>query len=204
MSAGLKVIYHAIYQDADPSAQTITLLSDGGNKFRVTFAPPGYADFLVSDGVREVDSIQGELEYATSPKDTFIVGTRGLTKACPGAKRTGPAQVAGRTGVRYVCKPGSVDEFSEMTIDSGTGILLAAKAETSTIAATSIDVNATIPAGSFDLPKVTSPAAPAEGMLNSQSPGVPDAQAAAAAIERCRADSRGALPPAIGATRDRT
>jgi len=70
-----------------------------------------------------------------------------------------------------------------------------------TIAATSIDVNVTIPAGSFDVPIVTASPAPTEGLLASKSPGVPDAQSAAIAIEKCRADTHGALPPPIRATK---
>ena len=58
-------------------------------------------------------------------------------------------------------------------------------------------MNATIPAGSFDLPIVTTPPAPTEGLLNSKSPGVPDAQNAATAIEKCRVDAHGTLPPPI-------
>jgi len=198
-SAGLKVTYHATYEDADPSAQTITLLSDGGRKFRVTFDPPGYEDYVVSDGVKEVDSIQGQLEYAPTIQPAFRVGTEDLAKVCPEAKRVGRTTVLGRAADRYTCKPASPDESSEITIDSGSGILLAERAETSTIAATSIDVNATIPAGSFVLPNV--PVAPEPGLLDSKSPGVPDAQAAATAVEKCRADARGALPPPIPATK---
>jgi hypothetical protein len=193
---GLRVIYHATFKNADPSAQTITFLSDGG-KFRVTYDPPGYQDFAVSDGVKEVDSIQGELEYAPTIHPSFHVGTEGLPQVCAEPNRAGRVTVLGRTADRYTCKPPSPDELSEVTIDSDSGTLLAAKSETSTIAATSIDVNATIPAGSFDLPRVTTPPAPTEGLLNSKSPGVPDAQNAATAIEKCRADSHGALPPPI-------
>ena len=135
-STGWRVSYHATFTDSDPSAQTITLLSDGSRKFRVTFDPPGNEDFAVSDGVKEVDSIQGQLEYAPTIQLTFRVGTEDLVKVCPEAKRVGRATVLGRAADRYTCKPASPDESSEITIDSGSGILLAEKAETSTIAAT--------------------------------------------------------------------
>jgi hypothetical protein len=200
-STGIRVIYHATFTDSDPSVQTITLLSDGGRKFRVTFDPPGYQDFAVSDGVKEVDSIDGRLEYAPTIIPAFRVSTEDLPKVCPEAQRIGRTTVLGRAADRYTCKPASPDEYSEITIDNDTGIALAAKSETSTIAATSIDVNATIPTGSFDLPKVPAPANPTQGMLDSKSPGVPDAQAAATAIEKCRADARGTLPPPIRATK---
>src|SRR6266542_561371 len=202
-SRALRVVYHETFADSDPSSQTITLLSDGGSKFRVTFSPPGYEDFIVSDGVKEVDSIQGELEYA--PMDQvhvfFRVRTVDLPKLCPAAKRAGRTAVLGRAADRYTCTPASSDDASELTIDSGSGLLLATKTATSTLAVTSFETNATIPAGSFDLPTVPGAVAPTEGLLNSKSPGVPDAQAAATAIEKCRADTNGTLPRAIPATK---
>jgi len=199
-SRGWRVIYHATYTDADPSVQTVTFLSDRGRKFRVTFDPPGYQDFVVSDGVKEVDSDQGLLDYAPTVHNTFVIGTADLPTACPEARRVDRTQVAGRAADRYECTPPEVDQLSEVTIDSDNGILLAAKSQTFTIAATSIDLNVTIPAGSFDLPQVPT-APPTEGLLNSKSPGVPDAQAAATAIEKCRANTHGTLPPAIPATK---
>jgi hypothetical protein len=202
-STGWRVIYHATYVDADPSVQTITLLSDGDRKFRVTFAPPGYADFAVSDGVKEVESIQGLLEYAPTVDNTFIVAAGDLPKVCPKAKPVGSAAALGHTGVRYVCDPVNIDESSEVTVDGGNGILLAAKSETSTITVTSIDLNATIPAGSFDLPKVPT-ARPTQGLLTGGSPGVTDAQKAASAIERCRTEANGRLPPMIRPTKGPT
>lgn len=199
-SRGWRVIYHATFPGADPSVQTVTVLSDRGRKFRVTFDPPGYQDFVVSDGVKEVDSDQGLLDYAPTVHNTFVVGTGDLPEVCPEARRVGRTEVVGRQADRYACKPPEVDQFAEVTIDSDNGILLAAKSETSTIAATGIDLNVTIPAGSFDLPQVPT-APPTEGLLNSKSPGVPDAQAAARAIEKCRADAHGTLPPAVAATK---
>jgi len=201
-SGALRVVYHKTFTDSDPSSQTITLLSDGGRKFRVTFSPPGYEDFIVSDGVKEVDSIQGELEYAPTDQGRvlFRVRTVDLPKLCPAAKRVGRTAVLGRAADRYTCAPASSDDDSELTIDSGSGLLLAAKAATSTLVVTSFEMNAAIPAGSFDLPTVPSAATPTEGLLNSKSPGVPDAQAAATAIEKCRAENNGTLPPAVPAT----
>jgi hypothetical protein len=202
-SGALRVVYHETFTDSDPTSQTITLLSDGGRKFRVTFSPPGYEDFIVSDGVKEVDSIQGELEYAPTDqaRPFFRVRTVDLPKVCPAAKRVGRTAVLGRAADRYTCTPASSDGDTELTIDSGSGLLLAAKTATSTVAVTSFEMNAAIPAGSFDLPTVPSAATPTEGLLNSKSPGVPDAQAAATAIEKCRTDTNGTLPPAVPATK---
>jgi hypothetical protein len=151
---GWRVIYHATFTDADPSAQTITFLSDRGRKFRVTFDPPGCQDFVASHGVKEVDSDQGLLVYTPTVHNAFVVGTGDLPSVCPEARRVGRTEVVGRAANRYACKPSEVDQFSEVTIDSDSGILLAAKSETSAIDAASIDLNVTIPAGSFDLPQV--------------------------------------------------
>jgi hypothetical protein len=201
-ATGLRAIYHATFAEGiDPSAQTITFLSDGGGKFRITYDPPAPQEFAVSDGVKEVDSAQGLLEYGTMVHPSFRFGAEDLPQLCPEPTRAGRTTVLGRAADRYACKPAEGDQFSEVTLDSGNGLLLAAKSEISTIAATSIDVNATIPAGSFDVPIVTTPPAPTEGLLNSKSPGVPDAQSAATAIEKCRADTHGALPPPIRATK---
>jgi hypothetical protein len=195
---GLRVIYHATFKDADPSAQTITFLGGAGGKFRVTYDPPGYQDFAVSDGVQEVDSVQGELTYGPINRPPFRFGPEDLPQFCAEANRVGRTTVLARTADRYTCKAPGPDELSEITIDSGSGILLSSKSETSTIAATSIDMTATIPAGSFDVPKLP---LPTQGLLNSKSPGVPDAQSAATAIEKCRADAHGALPAPIRATK---
>jgi hypothetical protein len=156
-------------------------------------------EFAVSDGVKEVDSAQGLLEYGTTP--SFRIGTEDLPQLCPEPTRASRTNVVGRAADRYTCTPAGGDQFSEVTLDSDNGLLLAAKSEIVTIAATSVDVNATLPAGSFDVPIVTTPPAPTEGLLNSKSPGVPDAQSAATAIEKCRADTHGTLPPALRATK---
>jgi len=207
-STGVRVVYHATYTDADPSEQTITFLSDGGRRFRVTFDPPGYEDFIVSDGVKTVESIEGTPEYISGDQtgigwqDFFRVRAGDLQRVCPGAKLVGQTTVLGRAADRYTCDPAD-DESAEITIDSDSGILLDVKSDSLTIVATSIDMNAAIPAGSFDLPTVptvtsdvTAPPTP-----DSKSPGVLDAQNAATAIEKCRADAHGVLPPPIRAAK---
>ena len=201
-SPALRVVYGATFTGVDPSKQTITLLSDGGHKFRITFTPPGYEDFVVSDGVREVDSIQGELEYASSMNQTesFRIHAADLPRLCLSAKRTGSIVVLGHAADHYTCKPASSDGNSELTIETGSGLLLAARAGGATIAATRIELNAKIPAGSFDLPAVPDPGA-TQGLLDSTSSGVPDARNAATAVERCRTEANGVLPKAIPATK---
>jgi hypothetical protein len=105
-------------------------------KFRITHDPPGYQDFVVSDGVKEVDSDRGLLDYAPTVHNTFIVGTGDLPTVCPEARRVGRIEVVSRAANRYACKPPEVDQFLEVTIDSDNGILLAATSKPSAIYAT--------------------------------------------------------------------
>ena len=85
--------------------------------FRITYDPPVPQEFTVSDGVKEVDSAEGLLEYGTTP--SFRVGAEDLPQLCPQPTRASRTTVLGRAADRYTCKPAGGEQFSEVTLDSG-------------------------------------------------------------------------------------
>lgn len=161
----LKVVYHVKTVNADPPEQTMTLFSDGGSKFRMTWSPPGYEEWVVSDGIRAVESQDhGQLNYYTEEELTkrslgpFLTAAD-LAKTCTAVSRLGSATILGRSADRYGCQDNNGEGLpTEITLDSKTGLLLRSTSDAATLTVTSIDLHPTIPAGSFDLSAFPSPA----------------------------------------------
>jgi hypothetical protein len=178
-SGPLRVVYDLKFLDgSDPNEQTQTVLSDGARKFRVTWTPTRYLEWVVSDGLRGVQSSQhGHLDYLTPAEvaqDQPIVTSSDLPTICPGAKPIGRKTILSRTGIRYLCQDTATGLTLELTLESDTGLILSIVASDLTQTVTSIDLHPTIPAGSFDLSAFPiSPTAPPSCLRGVASPTPP-------------------------------
>jgi hypothetical protein len=155
-TTGYKVVYKLSANGEDQG--TITVLTDGGRRERMTVANGSDVTTYVTDGRRTVSIYASEAPQEESMDGFFghVVhendGT--LAKVCPASRRTGVVTIVGRAATRYSCEPtGQGNDYSEIAVDQQTGLILgtndAAEGRTSAV---QVDVHATLPSDAFVVP----------------------------------------------------
>jgi hypothetical protein len=155
-TTGYRVVYKLSANGEDQG--TITVLTDGGQRERMTVANGADVTTYVTDGKRLVsvyateapreESMEGFFGYVVHERD----GT--LARVCPAAKRTGVVTIVGRTATRFSCEPDSqASGLSEIAVDDQTGLVLGTNnAAEDRTTAVEVDVHATLPLDSFVVP----------------------------------------------------
>src|SRR5262245_23739030 len=156
---GFRVVYKQV-ADGE-TVGTVTYLSDGAARQRVRIDDGSDVMTYVTDGKRAVSIFNNEppQEEAVGGENDWVLivhaGAGTLAKACPDAKPTGTATIAGRSAARYRCSEGNaaVVPGSEIAVDRQTGLVLElADANRGELTATAVDVHASLPADTFVVP----------------------------------------------------
>jgi outer membrane lipoprotein-sorting protein len=165
-----------ITQEGQESRQDYEVIADGDRRTRINyFGEPATDSETRRDGNWTVWDGRVVLDYNPDGDPTYtrveatdidgmppvyvlVEGSQQFRRACPDARRLGIHTVVGRTAVRYACaastEDGAVMEPHELSLDQASGLLLKDAAATVTIAASAIDLDATVDADTFstDLP----------------------------------------------------
>jgi hypothetical protein len=168
---------HARYQsiasggEADGEKQVVDVIAEGG-RVRLTIAlNPDDVVTQVWDGttllVHETTEAKDiRVEHPTLDQRPWIfiyrVASPVFAQACPHARPTGTATVAGRAGISFSCAAATGRPAHSMTLDKATGLLLRSEGSGDSLVATSVVVGVVTDASTFatSLPAAQSGSSP--------------------------------------------